>query len=299
MTDSRKAGDEPRLQWATSKTIGGVSEIAVMAPIKRGCPQGEKRTYEEVLRATIANMAKRHEQGLPTELDRISAIHFGRLIILRPEQYLVYSRNLTIDYREEARPGALARGAGRDPAPQFQVPDLIDDYLEAIPGKSERGAAVNRAAQAETATTLPPEREKPPEFRSWLLTLVEFDGDLKVYMRDIARFLNTDFDSIFRSCEDYPGTRNFEPFWKWIRRYQINTELFYATYPEVSVVRLKQLEAFKDRFDAFVARVRSPTGRRVASMDELFDDFLRENQQIARDFPSAGGIYTAPSGRRG
>ena len=54
---------------------------------------------------------------------------------------------------------------------------------------------------------------------------------------------------------------------------------------------LKQLEDFKRRFDAFVATVRSPQGSRVTNVDSLFDAFLRENQQIARDFPTPGGLY--------
>ena len=47
------------LNWANSKTIGGVSEIAVLAPIRRGRIPGERRTYEERLRFVIANLAGR------------------------------------------------------------------------------------------------------------------------------------------------------------------------------------------------------------------------------------------------
>lgn len=256
--------DRARLHWAGSKTIGGVSEIAVMAPIRRGCPAGERRTYEEILRATIANLARRHEQGLPTELDKISTIHFGRMIILRPEQYLSYSDGVDMSYYRWT-----SRRVEKGDRP---IPVQLEDYKDDIePSDTVRGLN----------TRLP----------SWLLTLVEFDGDLKVYMRNIAKTLNRDFDAIFRNCEDYPETRSFEIWWQWIRRFQIPTDLFYATYPNLSVARLKQLEAFKRRFDAFVARVRSPTGGRAASMDELFDEFLRENQQYARGFPTPGGLY--------
>jgi hypothetical protein len=132
---------------------------------------------------------------------------------------------------------------------------------------------------------------KKPEFRSWLLTLVEFDGDLRTYFRDVAQFLSSDFDSIFCNCEDFQSTRDFESFWAWIRRYQIETDLFYPRYRDLSVTRIKQLQDFKRRFDEFVAKVRSPTGPNVKSMDELFDEFLRKTQQYARDFPTAGGIF--------
>jgi hypothetical protein len=259
----------PRMQWATSRRVGTLSEIAVLAPIRKGCVPGETMTWEETLRGVIANIAQRVQQGLPSELDKVPTIHFGRMIILRPEQYLVYSENVAgLVYEDQPASrsgGALSR----------QIPQAIDDFRE----------VVTQTGQAPA-----------PEFRSWILTLVEFDGDLKVYMRDIARILNSDFDRVFRNCEDYPGTRRFEQFWQWIRRYQINTDLFYAPYAELSVARLEQLEAFKRRFDAFVARVRSPLGPTVRSMDELFDEFLRENQQYARDFPSPGGFYRAAGG---
>jgi len=243
------------LNWANSKTAGGISEIAVLSPIRRGCPPGERRSYEESVAAAIQNLADRHQQGLPTELSRIPAIHFGRMIIIRPEQYLLYSDLCGIDYYPDGKRGD---GGG--------IPVPIDDYLEGS-------------------------RKPPPKLRSFLLTLVEFDGDLKAYMRDIAEFLARDFDRVFENCEDFPGTRNFELFWLWIRRYQINTNLFYAPYSNLSTVRIKQLEDFKRRFDALVARIYSPARARERSFEELFDEFLQQSAQYARNFPTPGGLF--------
>ncbi|GEP57467.1 hypothetical protein RSO01_46330 [Reyranella soli] len=254
---------------ATSQTIGGVSEIAVMAPIRKGRIPNERRTYEERLRMTIANLAGRVKQGLPTELDKVPTIHFGRMIIIRPEQYLVYSAVRGVRYDHPADGHAL------------QIPDAIDEYHAFSHGQSEAGS--NATAHHANGGR--------PIFRSWLLTLVEFDGDLRTYFRDVAEFLGPDFDSVFRNCQDFPGTSNFEQFWAWIRRYQIETGLFYPRYRDLSVARIKQLQDFKRRFDAFVTKVRSPTGRRVESMDELFDEFLRKTQQYASDFPTPGGMY--------
>jgi hypothetical protein len=257
MIDSESANAPRRkLDWAASKTIGGVSEIAVLSPVKRGCVPGERRTYEERLAFAIDNLADRHRQGLPTELGRITSIHFGRMIIIRPEQYLLYSEINGVDYYPpDERPSTVD---GRIPRP-------IDEQE--------------------------PQKADSPKLRSFLLTLVEFDGDLKIYMRDVAEFLAGDFDRVFENCEDFPGTRNFEHFWLWIRRYQINTNLFYAPYSNLSTVRIKQLEDFKRRFDALVARIYSPTGSRVRSVEELFDEFLQQNQQYARNFPTPGGIF--------
>lgn len=250
-----------RVRWAKSRSVGGVSEIAVMAPVKKGCPAGERRTHEERLRANIGDLAKRHELGLRTELDRVSSIHFGRMIVIRPEQYLVCSNLDEVRYYQDRIPRSRAPGGGG------QIPMPFDDYSE--------GAR-------------PPPR--PPELRSWLLTLVEFDGDLRLYMRDIARFLREDFDNIFQDCEDYPGTSRFDDFWQWIRCYQINTDLFYATYPGLSVARIKELELFKRRFDDFVARVR-PAHNAPEPIDKLFDEFLNESLQHACDFPKPNGSF--------
>jgi hypothetical protein len=235
--------------------VGGVTEIAVLAPVKWGVVPSERRTYEERLIAVIDNLEDRHRRGLPTELSQIPAIHFGRLILIRPEQYLLYSSLSDVRYYPENDTQAGGR-----------VPQPVDDYLT-------------------------DDRMPAGQLRTFLLTLVEFDGDLKVYMRDIAKFIGGDFDRVFENCEDYPTTVNFEHFWLWFLRYQINTELFYAPYGNLSVVRIKQLEDFKRRFDEFVARVRPAPGQRVGSMDELFDDFLRENQQRAHDFPAPGGVF--------
>lgn len=244
------------LKWVKSKTTGQVSEIAVLAPIKLGRVPGERRTYEERLRFSIDNLTARVQQGVPIELDRIRTIHFGRMIIIRPEQFLVYSDLPGVAYDEVG---------GR------KIPKPFDDY---VPLEADG---------------------KPPTIRSWLLTLVEFDGDIRVYFRDIAQFIAEDFDTLFRNCEDFGTTRDFEGFWSWIKRYQVDTNLFYSRYGDLSVVRIKQLQDFKRRFDEFVAEVRPANGSRAKPLDDLFNQFLAETQQYAADFPSAGGVYKSKS----
>jgi hypothetical protein len=110
------------LNWVKSRSIGQVSEIAVLSPIKLGRVPGERRTYEERLRSAIDNLTARVQQGIPIELDRIRTIHFGRMIIVRPEQYLVYSDVPGVQYDETAK---------------GKIPKPIDDYvpLEAAGGK--------------------------------------------------------------------------------------------------------------------------------------------------------------------
>jgi len=244
------------LNWVASKQVGIMTEIAVMVPVLPGQIPGEGRTgrtFEERLRTSISILQNRVEDGLPTLLDRVSTIHFGRMIILRPEQF-------------------------SDPDDPMRVDDFVEDKDQ---------DTRNAVADGNAYKTGP----------SWLLTLVSFDRDIRVYFRDIAEFVNSDFDYIFRNCRDFPGTDDFEQFWVWIRRYQINVDLFYPRYPNLSLVRIKQLEVFKRRFDRFVAQVRSPQGRKVESMDELFDILLNENQQYFEGFPSPGGLFDK-GGRR-
>lgn len=244
-----------------------ISELAVLVPIKKGIAPGERRTFEERLREQIDNLAKRHADGIPIELDRLSTIHFGRMIVLRPEQYLLFSDWERPIPPRDARGPATAR-VGLSP-PKFE------DFIEIDPTKPATGS-----------------KDDPrQEFRSLLLVLVEFDGDLKVYMNEIADFIGKDFDNIFENCEDYPTAEDFDAFWSWFTRYQIETDLFYSTYPQLSVVKLKQLERFKRQFDAFVARVRSPCRPSSRPMDDLFDEFLRQNQQYI-GFPGPGGTYS-------
>lgn len=230
-------------------SIGKTSEVSALTPIKRGRVPDERRTYEERLRFVVSTLANKLENGIPSELAQVRSLHFGRITIIRPEQYLAY----------------LTKGGGL-PA---------DDYVETGPSAEPQG----------DGTT------SQENYRTWVLTQVVFDGDIASYFREIAVVLNTKFDAIYENCEDYPGTANFEDFWSWIGRYQIQSDMFYVANPSLSVARIKQLEDFRRRFDIFLAKVRPPDGRRVEGLDSLFDAFLRETLQYASGFPASGGVY--------
>lgn len=262
---------------ARSRWAGGISEFAVMTPVIPGRIPGERRTYEERLRSVLASLADRGEAGLPTPLSKIPTFHFARVLIIRPEHYLTHSELPSGDYYLPGSP------------PGRRIPRPLDQY-----GRLELPRADAEAAPDAAASQASP--SNPFGFRSWLMTLVIFDGDPNVYLREIAAFIESDFDSVFENCEDYPRARNFEKFWAWVRRFQIQADVFYTPYPNLSVARIKQLELFKTRFDAFVASVRTPDGRRTASLDDLFDQFLRDCQAHAHDFPSPGGNYDSNAG---
>ncbi|MEX0344284.1 MAG: hypothetical protein AB3N20_05130 [Rhizobiaceae bacterium] len=257
--------------WTTSRKLGNKTEIAICAPIKLGRVPNERRTFEERVRFKIDQLMQSAQQGLPTELSRITTIHFARMIVIRPEQYLIYS----------GLPGFPKPGEPGSEGPRYGFRNMIPGYEETTWAFDE----FDDMPQKKDGAT--------PEFRSWLLTQVIFDGDIKVYFRDIAEFIHDRFDDVFFNCEDFPGTGDFEAYWRWIRRYQIPNDLFLSVYPDLSVPRIKYLESFKRRFDAFVAQVRSPTGERLQPMDELFDEFLRQNEQFGSGFPAPGGVYVA------
>ena len=238
------------LDYMKSAQIGEATEIAVMSPIRPGRVPGERRTFEERLRFAMASVQERTSKGIPTELTRISTIHFGRMMIIRPEMYLTKSG---IEYQDPTF------------APVPLDPDEAEKMQDAF--------------------------DAQPPFRSWLLTLVVFDGDLKVYFRDIAEFLGEYFNRIFENTEDFPGVEQFEDFWSWIRRYQISADLFHSAYPDLTAPRIRQLQDFKHQFDLFVEKVRPPSGRKVEDMNDLFDAFLRENNQKPSNFPAPGGVY--------
>ncbi|WP_419907006.1 hypothetical protein [Hoeflea sp.] len=268
------------LNWSMSATMGGVTEIAVMAPIILGRAPGERLTYEEKLRRVIESIANRADRGIPHQLNTISSIHFGRMMIIRPEQYLTNSSASDVAYYDSG-------GSSPGPQGQFSIPRPMDEFEISVVGADSNPVDAGATGNAAAAPA--------PGFHSWLLTIVSFDGDLKVYFRDIAQFLARDFDDVFVNCVDFPSTRDFEKFWQWIRRYQVPVDLFLCAYPDLTVARIKQLEDFKLCFDAFVEKVRSPTGRKVENMDELFDEFLRETGQYASDFPTPGGTYRMKS----
>ena len=79
------------MEWARSKTLGGVTEVTLFTPIRQGLIAGEGRTYEQRLAAALDSVEQRVEAGFPTPIGLMPTIHFARWLILRPAQYLQYS----------------------------------------------------------------------------------------------------------------------------------------------------------------------------------------------------------------
>jgi hypothetical protein len=146
--------------------------------------------------------------------------------------------------------------------------------------------------------------DQPPAhdygFRTWLFFTSYFDGDMKDYLREFSNFLGKDVDRVWGNCEGYPehGSMDFEAFWQYAKRHQIQTDAFFNAYPGVTVPRIYQLKVFKDRFAAFVRATRNPDGTSVEGVGDLLDRFILENQAYTADFPAVGGTYDVDQSNR-
>jgi len=79
-------------QWVESKSIGGVSEVTLLTPIRQGTVPGETRSYEQRLNDELLSVQRRIEAKLPTPIGQIASIHFARWLILLPDHYLYYDQ---------------------------------------------------------------------------------------------------------------------------------------------------------------------------------------------------------------
>jgi hypothetical protein len=146
--------------------------------------------------------------------------------------------------------------------------------------------------------------DQPPThdygFRTWLFFTSYFDGDMKDYLREFSNFLGKDVDRVWGNCEGYPehGSMDFEAFWQYAKRHQIQTDAFFNAYPGVTVPRIYQLKVFKDRFAAFVRATRNPDGTSMEGVGDLLDRFILENQAYTADFPAVGGTYDVDQSSR-
>lgn len=75
-------------KWVDSKTVGGVSELTLLTPIRQGIIPGETRSYEQRLNDELKDLRRRVAAGVPNPVMRIATIHFARWLIVVPAQYL-------------------------------------------------------------------------------------------------------------------------------------------------------------------------------------------------------------------
>jgi hypothetical protein len=175
-------------------------------------------------------------------------------------------------------------------------------WLILRPEQYLQGACFPSGAAPSLDPYMPADREPPHDyrFRTWLFFTSYFDGDLKDYLREFSNFLAKDVDRVWGNCEAYPegGSRDFEAFWQYAKRYQITTDAFFNAYPGVTVPKIYQLKVFKERFAAFVRATRKADGTSIEGIGDLLDRFIVENQAYTADFPAIGGTYDADQHHR-
>lgn len=100
-----------------SKSIGKVSELTVVTPIRPGMVPGEYRTYRLRLEHALRGLQSRIEAGIPTPPSLIPTIHFARWFVLARDGGpgdLVFTSNFDGDPRQYLRDFSL------------EIPDNID-----------------------------------------------------------------------------------------------------------------------------------------------------------------------------
>src|SRR5580658_2765231 len=109
-----------------------------------------------------------------------------------------------------------------------------------------------------------------------LLFTSNFDGEMKLYFRNFALELTDDIDRVWSNCEGYPGAKDFDRLWRYVKEHQINTRLFYSAYPTLTMPQVERLDALRKGFDEFLHK----EGRRLQSAEEI----ARNAKDLAKDF---------------
>ncbi|MGN6815774.1 MAG: hypothetical protein ACTHK3_06785 [Solirubrobacterales bacterium] len=116
-------------------------------------------------------------------------------------------------------------------------------------------------------------RQRPD---SWsgprLLFTSNFDGSLDSYLERLHTGLGECADRVWGYCKDYPQGQGLQAFGDWIKRYQIDTSLFYAAYGETTVEDVLDSLDVRSRLATFAGRHQGATAA------ELKAAFLKEFQ---------------------
>lgn len=91
-----------------------------------------------------------------------------------------------------------------------------------------------------------------------LLFTSNFDGTWEKYLRDFVNLAPEGLDLIWNNCVDYPGAVPYEGFAKYVRKYQVKTELFYAAYPAASVKNVLKALDWEEKTMAFQRELAQP-----------------------------------------
>jgi hypothetical protein len=80
-----------------------------------------------------------------------------------------------------------------------------------------------------------------------LLFTSNFDGPWENYIEDFAAKSAPTFDAIYCHCRDWPtnGARDVNAFEAYVRKYEVQAEVYYRAYPMATVQQVKSALSLK------------------------------------------------------
>lgn len=93
--------------------------------------------------------------------------------------------------------------------------------------------------------TAPAEKDVTPASNRYAERLPES------FLHELRSRIPDDADAIWGHCLDYPGVSDAEAFVRYLARSQLDTSLFYAGYPDVTVDEVRQVLSARDKLVAF------------------------------------------------
>ncbi len=93
-----------------------------------------------------------------------------------------------------------------------------------------------------------------------------FDGEQEDYLRELIQIGAKGLNAVFGCCVEYPGTKDFDGFQKFIEKFSVPYEAFYVAYPGHSLRGVRQNTDIRQRIEAYLGSKVAP---RVAKVGDL------------------------------
>ena len=105
---------------------------------------------------------------------------------------------------------------------------------------------------------------RPDPFKSeYLVFTSSFDGDLGSYLGDLCLLMGDRADQVWSHCVGYPGSADPWAFARYLRHNQVNTDVFFAAYPDATVDQIRASLARRDQILAFALESQGMDGAEI------------------------------------
>ena len=102
---------------------------------------------------------------------------------------------------------------------------------------------------------------RPDPWKSQYLIFTScFDGDLESYLGDLGALMGEEADRVWNHCVGYPGSQDRAGFARYLRHNQIDTEVYFAAYPDATVARVRESLALRDDLLRFTLATQGQDG---------------------------------------